>query len=566
MAYRLVAEIEGVRSRFDLRPGENLVGSGSQSDVRLNDPSVSRHHAVVVVVAHGVEVADLGSSNGTLVDGEKVRGKARLNAGQEVYFGTVAATLESVIEADLDVAPAAEIKAAPAPDSVTSARTTTSLAPLQILTAGYLPPLIDALAEQLPEVEMAQRIGAAMWAALPCTSFEVFRRDAGGASPLFTAGEASSSSSELDIVHRTPDFLLRVSFEKPGQSHLYQPLLRIGGGLLQASAHRPLPAADRQPKAQPTDARVPDPPTIDPGMQAIYDEAGTVALGKITVLILGSSGTGKEVLARYIHRASTRADKPFIALNCAALSDDLQESELFGIEKGVATGVDARPGKFELADGGTLFLDEIGDMAPSVQSKILRVLQEGEIYRVGGTRPIRTDVRVIAATNRDIAQMLAKETFRSDLYHRIADWEVTLPDLKDRRADIANLAVHFLAREAGELGRNVRGFSKEALRCLEGHDWPGNIRELEREVARAALFVEEGGLLDSNRLSEAIRSPGSYGTGLKEFLAAAERGEIVRALNSSGGDMRAAAEELQISLATLYRKKSALGIRTEDSE
>jgi transcriptional regulator with PAS, ATPase and Fis domain len=295
-------------------------------------------------------------------------------------------------------------------------------------------------------------------------------------------------------------------------------------------------------------------------VRTIYGDAARVARGDVGVLILGESGTGKEVLARYIHCASPRAGGPFLGLDCAALPTDLLEAELFGIEKGVATGVDQRPGKFELATGGTLFLDEIGDMPLETQAKLLRILQSGECYRLGAGTPRQVDVRVVAATNRDLRQMLTAGTFRTDLYHRIATWVVELPPLRRRRADIANLAAYFLTREADARGLVIRGISRAALAVLESYPWPGNVRQLENEMARAVLFLEDGELLDSRCLTDEIRSaeaePG--GGGLRAVLERTERAEIRSALDDCEGNVDAAAELLGISRATLYRRMKAL--------
>jgi transcriptional regulator with PAS, ATPase and Fis domain len=285
------------------------------------------------------------------------------------------------------------------------------------------------------------------------------------------------------------------------------------------------------------------------------------------VLITGESGTGKEVLARYIHAASKRAHGPFVALNCAALPRDLLEAELFGIERGVATGVEARPGKFELADNGTLFLDEIGDMAAETQVRLLRVLQEREVFRLGGRDPRPARIRVVSATNRNVAAFLAEGRLREDLYHRIATWVVHLPALRDRRADIPNLAAHFLAREAARAGRRVGGISRAAVDVLRGYDWPGNIRQLENEMSRAVLFLEDDEILDTARISPAIvsgRTDPSGGGRLEDTLAAVERRAIGEALAAAGGDVEAAAAKLGLSRATLYRRMKALAIESRD--
>jgi transcriptional regulator with GAF, ATPase, and Fis domain len=209
----------------------------------------------------------------------------------------------------------------------------------------------------------------------------------------------------------------------------------------------------------------------------------------VTVLITGETGTGKELVARALHFNSARAKRPFVAVNCAALTDTLLESELFGHERGAFTGAVAqKKGRLEVADGGTLFLDEVGEMAPALQSKLLRALQLHEFERVGGTRPVRVDIRVIAATNRDPAAEMAAGRFRSDLYHRLHVIQIHVPPLRERRDDIPALAAHFLQRAARTAARPVRGIAPEAVKYLSAYDWPGNVRELENTIERAVVL------------------------------------------------------------------------------
>jgi transcriptional regulator with PAS, ATPase and Fis domain len=300
---------------------------------------------------------------------------------------------------------------------------------------------------------------------------------------------------------------------------------------------------------------------VRPAERKVYRAAARVAAGDVTDQLLGESGTGQEVLARYLHPASRRADGPLVALTRAALPRDPVEAELVGLEERVATGVASRPGKFEAADGGTHFLDEIGDMAPETQAKILRTLQEGEVYRLDGDRPRPARVRTLSATNRDLDAMIEAGSFRNDLYHRIADWRVTLPPLRHRRQDIPNLAACFLAEEAERRGLAVTGITRAALDRLTDHRWPGNVRQLQREMARAVLFLENGQALESSHLDPAIREGDDEPAGtLTETLARAERREIVRALEAHDGDVNAAATELGIGRSTMYRRMSELGI------
>src|SRR5262252_2424856 len=225
-----------------------------------------------------------------------------------------------------------------------------------------------------------------------------------------------------------------------------------------------------------------------PPMQRVFEITDQVAPSKATVLIAGESGTGKELVANAIHARSPRANGPFVKLHCAALAETLLESELFGHERGAFTGAVARKdGRFSIADGGTLFLDEIGEISPSVQVKLLRFLQEREFERVGGNETITVDVRVIAATNRDLRQMVAEGKFREDLYYRLNVVTIDVPPLRARRSDVPLLATHFLKRFAEENGKRIEGFTDEALERLTRYAWPGNVRELENAIERAVI-------------------------------------------------------------------------------
>ena len=242
-----------------------------------------------------------------------------------------------------------------------------------------------------------------------------------------------------------------------------------------------------------------------PAMQEVYKAIGRVAPQDLAVLILGESGTGKELVARAVYQHSRRAAGPFLAINCAAIPETLLESELFGHEKGAFTGADRRRiGKFEQCSGGTLFLDEIGDMTPLTQAKVLRVLQDGRFERVGGNETIRTDVRVIAATNRDLEQMVAAGEFRGDLYYRLGIVTITLPPLRERAEDLPLLVDHFLRRFSPELGKEVDRIAPEALEVLRRHPWPGNIRELQ-SVLKQALLRAQGPVLVADFLPASVR-------------------------------------------------------------
>ncbi len=304
-----------------------------------------------------------------------------------------------------------------------------------------------------------------------------------------------------------------------------------------------------------------------PRMREVYRLIARAAASDSTVLLRGESGTGKELAARALHRASPRADKPFVAVNCATLSETLLESELFGHERGAFTGAVARKiGKAEAADGGTLFLDELGEIPLALQSKLLRFLQERELDRVGGTQPIRVDVRVVAATNRDLEKAIRDGTFREDLYYRLNVIPVRLPPLRERREDISLLASHFAARISQRLGRPTAGFSPEARACLQGYDWPGNVRELANAVERA-LVLGEGDLIRPEDLPETIlesggapeASLGQYHETIQETKKRLIRGAVAEA----GGNITRAAARLGLQPTYLHRLIRNLDLRGE---
>jgi transcriptional regulator with GAF, ATPase, and Fis domain len=287
-----------------------------------------------------------------------------------------------------------------------------------------------------------------------------------------------------------------------------------------------------------------------PPMRRVLELVERVAPRGVNVLVRGESGTGKELVAKLLHHLSGRQGS-LIALNCAALPESLLESELFGIEGGVATGVGARAGKFELADGGTLFLDEIGDMQPGVQAKLLRTLQEREVVRVGGQKAIPVDVRLVAATHRDLEALVGRREFRDDLYYRVKGVDVELPPLRDRRADIPHLVRHFTERFCRREGIPTPPFRSDALALLLAHDYPGNVRELQNLVEGAVSLAEGevgGDLVRSLLGAAAPQGPEPLD------LETVERRHIARVLKVAGGNKSAAARILGLDRKTLQRK------------
>jgi transcriptional regulator with GAF, ATPase, and Fis domain len=291
-----------------------------------------------------------------------------------------------------------------------------------------------------------------------------------------------------------------------------------------------------------------------------------VAATDTTVLIEGETGTGKELVARALHNRSHRADSVLVKVNCAALSSDLIESELFGHEKGAFTGAtQQREGRFELADGGTLFLDEVGELPAGTQAKLLRALQEQEFERVGGSETISVDTRILAATNRDLGQAVQEGTFRSDLYYRLNIFPIALPPLKERREDIPLLAEHFRETFAGRTGAEVEGISPSAMAVLERYDWPGNVRELANIIERAVILAQ-GPLIRAEHLS--IQRPDSSDPGdAFATLDEAQRRHIERALERTGGVVGGedgAAQLLDIKRTTLLSRMDRLDLDPSD--
>lgn len=305
------------------------------------------------------------------------------------------------------------------------------------------------------------------------------------------------------------------------------------------------------------------------GLRSVQKQIERVArTPRTTVLVFGESGVGKELVARAIHDNSDRADNPFIALNCAALAKDLIEAELFGYEPGAFTGGDPKghDGLIAAAEGGTLFLDELAELAPELQAKLLRVLQERTYRRVGGNKDLEMDSRIVASTNKDLPAMVEAGTFREDLFYRLNVLSITVPPLRERKEDVAPIATHYLARFGEELGRSFTGFSDSALDRLCSHGWPGNIRELRNVIERAAILAEEGEIkpqhlgLEQGRSRPLIQGAGPTLTLGSSRLKDLEESLIRRVLEDCRGNRSLAARELGINRTTLYAKLKAYSI------
>lgn len=559
MPFRLVGTVDGDELSLLVSEGTSVLGASTTCDLWIDHPTVSRRHARLTIIGTQVEVVDEGSHNGTYVNGRRIE-RAELNPGAKLAFGKVQMVLEEISDLDavlgfeldpIDVDP--RLLAVGEQPSTVGFRSMVSM-PLELI-----PELLSRLEKGQSELEIVQAVAATLFESLPTTRVEV--RSPATRELLFEAQrDIEQHYTVTTLTAQGLSTELRVEVLGSRLAGAVEPLFTaIASGLRLAARSNTSAPAGKEEIEKPSR---PDPPTIVAGVRRIYDEAERVAQGDVGVLIGGESGTGKEVLARFLHNASPRRDRAFVTLNCAALPNDLLESELFGIEQGVATGVDERPGKFEAAHGGTLFLDEIADMSLETQAKILRVLQEGEVYRLGASVPRSARCRIIAASNRDLTPMRAEGAFREDLYYRIAVWIVEIPPLRHRSGDIPNLAAHFLQRAAHRRGIHVRGITEGALVALKGYHWPGNIRQLENEMARAALFLGDGNALDSHCLSPEILFPRDRDPqgALEERLEHFEKLEILAAFQRCSGNASNVARELGIGRSTLYRRMKMLSI------
>ncbi len=308
-------------------------------------------------------------------------------------------------------------------------------------------------------------------------------------------------------------------------------------------------------------------------MQKLFDVVRRAAPSEGRVLVTGENGTGKELVARALHEQSRRKGGPFVKLNCAAVPAELIESELFGHERGAFTGaVAARRGKFELADGGSLFLDEVGDMPPAMQAKVLRVLQEGEFERVGGQQTLRVDVRVIAATNKDLSAEVKAGRFREDLFYRLAVVPIHAPPLRERKEDVPDLATRFLAEACERNGRRPMHLARDAVAALQSHDWPGNVRELRNLVERLAILCDGPEISDADVLAmlPGARKPRAdrfrKGASFHDLVEEAEREIVLGALEAHADNVSDTARALDLERSHLYKKMRALGIRRGEGE
>jgi len=530
--------------RFSLGPGGLKIGRAPTLQVCLAESGVAWEHCVIHADEAGFTAVDCRTGSGTYVNGMRIREHA-LEPGDQLQIGdTILAYREA----------GAISAAAPPPSEHT------------LLRACSLVFLFRALATSQNERQRAmleEQIVALVGDLVPSCGGAVslgLERSSGRADaielPLTVRGQAAGTLSawfppeEADNLLEHRDTLSAIVTLAAAALESVRDVERLQNE--NALLRERLDATET--------GIVGESPLVHKLIQLI----GRLAPQDTSVLVLGESGTGKELVARALHRLSPRAVKPFVAINCAALTDTLLESELFGHEKGAFTGaIVQKKGKLEMAEGGTVFLDEIGELAPLLQAKLLRVLQQREFERVGGTRTLSLDVRIVAATNRDLLGEVKRGAFREDLYHRLNVVALRVPPLRERPGDIPALARHFLDRATARCRRRVGGISEEAERYLLAYAWPGNVRELENAIERAVVLGQSEVVLPDDlpetilESAAAAQEPGALVTSVTET----KREAILAAWRESGGDHNAAAERLRIHPNSLRRLIRVLGLR-----
>jgi DNA-binding NtrC family response regulator len=567
-----------------LEPVEHVLGRDPGCDLAVPDTTLSRRHLRVAPTNDGWEAEDMGSRNGTRLNDQPLT-RARLRDGDRLQVG------RSVFRFDEADAPPVLAEVA-AETSVIAAETGSSET-----GAGELPALLalaDALLAAGDEEEFLTRLCSWLRAQTSAARAVVFRRRTG---ELHAHAGYGASGREPPRAMVLP--AVAVAAARDGKA-LW---MMAGGGTSVVPVGEPAglvvvlpgiaaPAPERlrflacaghlaaglwasQGRIGSLHARVAelgdgDLVVVSPAMRAVVDFVDRAAAVDSTVLLLGESGTGKEVLARALYRRSKRAGGPFVAVNCAAISTSLLESELFGHERGAFTGAVARkPGRFELADGGTLLLDEVAELSPEAQAGLLRVLEERTLMRLGGTRPVAVDVRVIAATHVPLKEAVAAGRFREDLYYRLSVLVTVIPPLRERRDDIEALARHFLDRLVRGAPRRVGGIAPAALDALTAYRWPGNVREL-RNVIEHAVMLGTGDVIEVDDLPPEIRGShpvpapvaGEQVT-LPQPFDELERHNLLAALAVTGGNKTRAARLLGIDRVTLYNRLRKHGADTE---
>ena len=544
--------------------GDGAIGRSSDSSVKLSDVAVSRQQARLEVEGGAVAIVDTGGPNRSLVNGEPFV-RARLHDGDRIEMGR---TTLLVLPPEGGVLPAAD-----------AART---LRTVELADHTAFEPVLVALGDAWrgasAPTAIAQAACEAARTALAARRAVLVLHDASGRPQVVAAvppapavvgvsdEDLASAGVLLEragktfaIAHLGAGARGAIVVEEPGGAaralERLTAIARLTGAQLDATA-----AGERSERARRTLVDRHAPRGLvgkSPALRKIAELVARVAPSASTVLVTGESGTGKERVAEAIHAASPRRGGPFVAINCAAIAESLVESELFGHERGAFTGAsERRAGRFEQADGGTLFLDEVGELSPAVQARLLRVLETRRFERIGGARTVAVDVRIVAATHRDLEERVRSGAFREDLYYRLCVVRAHVPPLRDRPEDVVPLAEHFLASYGAAAGRPGLALSAAAKEALEAHWWPGNVRELRNAIERAVV-MSDAAVIELEDLELLSRGPAPAKSGSIDDL---ERQAVIAALEASGGNKARAAQQLGIDRTTLYKKLRRYGL------
>ena len=575
---------------------EVFLGRDDGNDLKLLDETSSRRHAKVEHLDGRFFLFDLGSNNGSLVNGEKVRERL-LRDGDQVQLGKTVLVFEDDAQRGktvivVDEAPAIQVESTletnssraieEASDPKAAYERLKKLYEISALLSASLDArtLADGLAGLLLETLGADTAVVVLDGVEPAGRSRSSRGEVGISDAVLDRARKERKALLVSCAGDDPGLAKRESVIKERiTSVICAPLVRgdrwLGAiyadlrspgrkfatdelAFATAAAHQAALAFDNAAKYSRAVAATGDSRMVgeDPALRDAMLLAEKAAATEATVLILGESGTGKELVARLVHDRSPRRNGPFVAINCAAIVETLLESELFGHEKGAFTGaIRAQPGKFEIANGGTVFLDEIGELPAGLQAKLLRVLQERTYYRVGGTKSLTVDARIVAATNRELSRAVKDGRFREDLFYRLSVVSVTIPPLRARKADIALLAKHFVERLGPKLKKPRLELAKKAVDALERYPWPGNVRELENALERAAILAD-GSTIEQVMLPDAAPTPDEMPLNLEKM----EKICVEKALKKTGGRKGDAADLLGISHPTLNKKIRDYGI------
>ena len=543
-----------------LEAGEYTLGRARHCEIALGVSGLSREHLSLEVLPDGgVVLTDAGSTNGTRIDGRLI-GRSATSGDFVLDLGAAVVRFRALDPALADLAYRTDQPPVAAPDSNSAPDPATT-----VLSLGRS--LREAYKEAGPALpDPARLIQPALAAWCDCLrATAIALRDRDGRIVAYH-GPASRALTE---VWSNEHFSLALEGDSATQ--------QIAGDILGSFLDWLPPASSPVVKAE---ARAPSEyfPGVWPSDETFQRQLvalARVAGSAVSILLLGETGTGKDLLAKWIHACSPRSDGPFIAINCAALPQDLLEAELFGIEAGAATGVSARPGVFERAHGGTLFLDELGEMPADTQVRLLRVIEDGSLYRIGGSELRQVDIRLVSATNRDLEAAIDQRDFRLDLFHRLAAFETRVPALRERQDDIAGLAIYFFNAALSASGQRSPGMTRQALIALQQWRWPGNIRELRQAVSSATALLHPGEALDQSHLPQRLAGlkidPATVDANnkirtLADAVSAAEAQAIGAAIQASDGVPEKAWTQLGIGKTTFYKKLKELEIDASSGE